>query len=60
MSQSKRARERPINVLLVCLTGLIGLQFPSDVVFAANADPGQATAPELTALSLGACPTLPK
>jgi iron complex outermembrane recepter protein len=52
MFQQNKARLRQINVLVVCLTGLIRLLLPSDVSFAANADPGQETPPELTTLSL--------
>ena len=52
MFQQRRARLRPINLLVVCLTGLIRLLLPNDISFAANADPGQEAPPELTALSL--------
>ena len=52
MFQQRRARLRPINLLVVCLTGLIRLLLPNDLSFAANADPGQEAPPELTALSL--------
>ncbi len=52
MVQQSRVQLRPIDILAVCLTGLIGLPLSSNVAFAANADPGQSPPPELTTLSL--------